>query len=122
MAIIQIVNIVERIAIVCHEANRAFCGCIGDHSQRPWGEAEQWQRDSMIKGVEFALKNPNAGPSAQHDAWLHDKLEQGWKYGPAKDVAKREHPAMLPYHQLPEDQKTKDRLFRNIVNAFLVGA
>jgi hypothetical protein len=43
------------IAQVCHEANRAWCEVNGDTSQKPWNEAEQWQRDSAIKGVEFAM-------------------------------------------------------------------
>jgi hypothetical protein len=32
--------------------------------QKDWDEAQQWQRDSAIKGVEFKLDNPDAG----HDA------------------------------------------------------
>jgi hypothetical protein len=29
--------------------------------QKDWDEAQQWQRDSAIKGVEFKLDNPDAG-------------------------------------------------------------
>jgi hypothetical protein len=34
------------------------------------GRAQQWQRDSAIKGVEFKLDNPDAGHDAQHNAWM----------------------------------------------------
>ena len=109
----------EQIARVCHETNKAFCETIGDNTQKPWDEAEQWQRDSAIKGVQFALDNPNAPASAQHDAWLTDKIEAGWKYGPVKDPVKKEHPCMVPYDELPEDQRIKDHLFKGVVHAFV---
>ncbi len=106
------------IAQVCHEANRAYCQTIGDQTQRAWEEAEEWQRQSAVNGVEFALANPCAPASGQHDAWLADKKKDGWKFGPVKDPAKKEHPCMVPYEQLPVEQRLKDHLFHNIVRAF----
>jgi hypothetical protein len=110
---------VTQIAIICHEANRAYCATIGDDSQLPWAEAPQWQRDSIIAGVEFRLANPDAGPDGSHNSWLAAKEADGWKYGPVKDAEKKEHPCFVPYDQLPEDQKRKDYLFIAICNAFL---
>lgn len=105
------------IAKVCHEANKAYCEAIGDNSQLPWDKAEQWQRNSAIAGVKFKLDHPEAKNSAQHDAWVKDKLIDGWKYGPVKNSSKKEHPCIGPYEQLPEEQKGKDALFVNIVEA-----
>lgn len=107
----------EQIARVCHEANRGYCEAIGDPSQEPWEFAYQWQRDSAINGVTYALTYPTAPPSAQHDAWLRDKEKDGWKYGAVKDPAKKEHPCCVPYDQLPIEQKRKDALFKAIVNS-----
>lgn len=109
---------IEQVARIAHETNRAYCESIGDMSQKPWLEAEQWQRDSAVKGVEYKLANPNAQPSAQHEAWLMDKVEAGWVYGPIKDASKKEHPCMVNYDQLPEEQRLKDSLFVAIVEAF----
>jgi hypothetical protein len=67
----------EQIARVCHDANASFCSVIGDNSQKPWDEAEEWQRQSAINGVEYAIKNPNAPPSSQHEA-LAQRQEDGW--------------------------------------------
>ena len=50
---------VTQIAIICHEANRAYCKTLGDDSQLPWADAPQWQRDSIIAGVEYRLANRN---------------------------------------------------------------
>lgn len=105
------------IAQVCHEANRAYCRIIGDYSQQPWDEAETWQRESALRGVGFALANPDAPASAQHDAWLRDKETDGWKYGPVKDPEKKEHPCCVPYEELPVEQRKKDALFKAIVAA-----
>jgi len=107
----------DDIARVCHEANRGYCDAIGDQSQKHWSDAEQWQRDSAIRGVKFARENPTAPASAQHDAWLADKLKDGWKYGKVKDAAKKEHPCCVPYDDLPVEQRLKDTLFKAVVAA-----
>jgi hypothetical protein len=112
---------VEQTARVCHEANKAYCESIGDYSQQIWAEAEEWQRSSAIRGVEFALANPNARASAQHDAWLADKKTDGWKYGAVKDSAAKEHPCIVAYEDLPFEQRMKDHLFRAVVRGFVEG-
>lgn len=105
------------IAKVCHEVNRGYCEAIGDTSQAPWDEAPDWQRQSAVNGVKFVLAHPDAPPSASHDSWLAEKRADGWKYGPIKHPAKKEHPAFLPYNLLPEEQKIKDYLFNAVVEA-----
>jgi len=111
--------LVENIARITHEANRAYCLALGDKSQLPWDEAPQWQRDSAINGVRHTLEHPSAPPSVSHDSWLAEKKAAGWKYGPVKDPEKKEHPCFVPYEELPEDQKLKDTLFQNVVRSFI---
>lgn len=108
---------VSDIATVCHEANRAICEAFGDLSQKPWAEAEQWQRDSAIAGVRFAMEHPDAPASAQHDAWAADKLRDGWTYGPVKNPAAKEHPCLVAYEELPPEQRVKDYVFKAVVNS-----
>src|SRR5258705_8348203 len=103
---------VTGIAIVCHEANRVWCVVNGDFSEKVWESAEQWQRDSALKGVEFVLANLDASDNAQHDAWMADKIADGWTYGPVKDAIVKMHPYLVPFDQLPLYQQTKDRLFK----------
>lgn len=110
---------IEQIARVCHAANAEYCVSLGDNSQKPWDNAEQWQRDSAIAGVKYALANRNASPSAQHEAWLADKKRDGWKYGPVKDPAAKTHPCFVPYAELPVEQRVKDYIFQAIVKAFI---
>ena len=44
-----------------------------------------------------------------HDVWAQERLAQGWRYGPARDDAKKQHPCLVPYEQLPESEKKYDR-------------
>ncbi len=105
------------IAVVCHQANKAWCEANGDKSQKDWNEAEGWQRSSAINGVEFRLNNPEAGKDSQHNAWMKEKVDAGWVYGEVKDAEAKTHPCIVPFEQLPEFQQKKDALFCAIVDA-----
>ena len=107
----------EQIARVCHEANRAYCLAIGDDTQKPWSEAEEWQRESAVNGVVYALSHPDAPNSAQHDSWMKDKVDAGWSYGLVKDSFLKTHPCIVPYDDLPIEQRRKDALFKAVVKA-----
>jgi hypothetical protein len=107
----------EEIARVAHEVNRAYCEALGDHSQLPWEAAPQWQRESALHVVEMHLNDPEAGPQASHQAWMAQKLVEGWKLGPVKNPAAKEHPCLVPFDDLPVEQKVKDYLFRGVVRA-----
>jgi len=110
---------VEQIAQIAHETNRAYCSTIGDNSQVPWAAAPEWQRNSAIAGVEFALKNPDATPADSHESWLAVKRSEGWSYGAVKDPQKKEHPCFLTYEELPGEQRLKDSLFQAVVRAMV---
>lgn len=107
----------EEIARVCHEVNRTICHAFGDDSQVPWEEAPPWQRDSAIQGVRYLWNHPKAPESALHDAWVLNKLADGWVYGPVKDASADPptHPCLVPFDALPTEQRLKDTLFRAIV-------
>lgn len=106
---------IEAIARVCHEANRAWCEATGDTSQKPWDEAEDWQRESAIEGVEQALAG--ATPQQLHDAWCRSKVADGWRWGEVKDPEARTHPCLVDYAELPAEQQLKDHLFAAVVGA-----
>lgn len=108
---------IEDVAILCHEVNRAFCELNKDFSQVNWDAAPAWQKLSAINGVKFHLANHDARPCDSHNSWLKEKIDMGWKYGPVKDVDKKEHPCVVDFDQLPKVQQTKDVLFKSIVDA-----
>lgn len=105
------------IAKICYQANKAWCEVTGDNSQKDWEEAEDWQKESAIKGVAFRAANPDAGNDAQHNSWMKEKGDVGWVYGKTKDTEAKTHPCIVPFEQLPEFQQKKDALFCAIVDA-----
>ncbi len=44
-----------------------------------------------------------------HEVWAQERLAQGWKFGPERNDARKEHPSLIPYEQLPEPEKVYDR-------------
>lgn len=108
------------IARVVHEANRAYCQMIGDNSQKPWDEADAWQRESAVAGVQAMLDGSATTPEEQHETWVKHKRADGWVYGLAKDAVAKTHPCMVPYTDLPIEQRRKDLLFRAVVDALTV--
>lgn len=110
-------SVIDSIAAVCHEVNRAYCQALGDYSQPTWDDAPEWQQSSARLGVELHLNNPGAGPQASHESWMKQKVGDGWVYGEAKDPEAKTHPCIVPFDELPPEQRAKDFIFRGVVHA-----
>ncbi len=111
----MIVDKIERIAKECHQLNKVYCETIGDFNQPEWEEAPLWMKESVINGVKLHLEAPNTTPEDSHINWMKEKIDNGWKYGKEKDPEKKEHPNLVPYYELPLEQKVKDHLFKHMV-------
>jgi len=46
---------------------------------------------------------------AEHIGWMDHRTRNGWQYGSERNDARKRHPAIRPYAELPEPEKTKDR-------------
>jgi DNA-binding response OmpR family regulator len=44
-----------------------------------------------------------------HEVWARQRLAEGWRYGSERSDARKEHPCLVPYEQLPESEKEYDR-------------
>lgn len=44
-----------------------------------------------------------------HEVWADSRLAEGWCYGEERDDAKKTHPCLIPYEELPEEEKEYDR-------------
>ena len=44
-----------------------------------------------------------------HENWARQRMADGWRHGPRRDDAKKEHPSLVPYDALPEAEKEYDR-------------
>ena len=45
-----------------------------------------------------------------HDLWALQRMADGWRYGPRRDDARKEHPGLVPYAELSEAEKEYDRI------------
>lgn len=108
---------IVQIAKVAHNVNRAYCKSIGDDSQPVWEDAPTWQQESAINGVRFHL-TADRSPEDSHNSWMKQKSDEGWVWGLNKDAEKKTHPCMVPYGDLPIEQRVKDYLFKAVVDSF----
>ena len=58
--------------------------------------------DDIVELTELLAKNA-------HDIWARQRMAEGWRYGPERSDARKEHPSLLPYDELSESEKAYDR-------------
>ena len=46
---------------------------------------------------------------AEHNGWMVERMLSGWRYARTRNNDKHLHPLLLPYNQLSEADKEKDR-------------
>lgn len=44
-----------------------------------------------------------------HEVWAETRIRQGWTYGPERNDTLMTHPCLVPYEELPEEEREYDR-------------
>lgn len=44
-----------------------------------------------------------------HDVWARQRMAEGWVYGPERSTERKTSPCLVPYGDLPEEEKAYDR-------------
>ena len=44
-----------------------------------------------------------------HEVWAQTRISQGWTYGEERNDTEKKHPCLVPYEELPEEEKEYDR-------------
>ena len=44
-----------------------------------------------------------------HEVWSETRIRQGWTYGEQRNDELKTHPCLIPYEELPEEEKEYDR-------------
>ena len=47
--------------------------------------------------------------AAVHDAWIREKIADGWKAADHRDAVQKLDDRLIPYNELPEEEKKYDR-------------
>jgi hypothetical protein len=104
-----------------------------DHTMVPWGDlAEEYKESNRQQANQIPEKlqrigygfAPSAGkPTAiykfsdeeveilarvEHERWMTEKIQAGWKFGPKRDEKNKTNPALVPWAKLPKKEKVKD--------------
>lgn len=43
-----------------------------------------------------------------HDSWAHARMSNGWTYGPERNDERKEHPCLVPWEKLSDEEKSYD--------------
>ena len=44
-----------------------------------------------------------------HEVWAQTRMEQGWTYGEVRNDELKQHPCLVEYEELPEEERVYDR-------------
>ncbi len=106
----------ERLPESLKEANRRFAESVGAHVAALGAEIRPLAHAPAT--TELAIERPALDELArgEHERWISSLQHDGWTRtsGPKDAVAKR-HPLLVPWDELPESEREKDRdAFRNL--------
>lgn len=45
-----------------------------------------------------------------HDTWAEGRLKDGWTFGPKRNETLKQTPCLVPFEDLPEEEKEYDRM------------
>ena len=45
-----------------------------------------------------------------HDTWAQQRLSEGWRWGPQRSDRDKTTPLLVPYEELPEQEREYDRI------------
>lgn len=106
---------IAEIAQAVHEAVRVIQSAVDEQVAPHWEDAPGWMRESTELGVIAAARGTT--PEASHEAWMRQRLADGWVLGPVKDIEHKVSPNLVPYAELDDAQKAKDHVLIAIVEA-----
>lgn len=107
--------LIEICAQAAHDTNNTYCRAIGDTPSPQWSSLTSAQREGVRAGVRRAASGGTARES--HELWMASRLAEGWVYGPEKNFSDRTSPNLVPYDDLPPEQRIKNDLFLSVVRA-----
>lgn len=84
--------------------SREFCKMESDGT--PSGNSSKQPTQELPREIDLLVEQM---AEHVHDVWMQTRIEQGWTYAPERNDALKTHPSLVPYDQLPEEEKIYDR-------------
>ncbi len=73
-----------------------------EYTPRPKETSEVQLPEELLPLMEQLARNV-------HEVWAAGRLADGWRLGPERNDLKREHPCLIPYEELSEEERDYDR-------------
>lgn len=73
-----------------------------DYTPQPLDTSHVELPDGLQQLVEQLAKNV-------HEVWAEKRIAQGWEWGVVRNDRLKKHPCLMPYEDLPEEEKDFDR-------------
>jgi len=71
--------------------------------------------DGRVDPIRIPAAVVEAASIREHDRWAEFKRSQGWVHGPERDPQRRTHPDLVPWEELDEPTREKDRVRMRII-------
>jgi hypothetical protein len=82
----------------------------------PWEDRDNAFKKQMVDVVRKYIESDKLpSPEEAHNSWMKAYLNMGWKYGEVRDAEKKTHPDLVPFYELPKDERDKDAIFLSLV-------
>jgi hypothetical protein len=65
--------------------------------------------DRAVAPFELGFEEVERLAEVEHGRWTAERLMDGWRWGPDRDEARRTHPDLVPWADLPDAVKEHDR-------------
>jgi len=106
---------VTQIAKIAHEIRSVSIGLFKGKPTIAWDDLNEGVKNYILREVHYWLKNPSASASDSHNEWLRCKTEEGWSFGEENDHENKKHPSIVPYDQIPIQEKMANELIMKTV-------
>jgi hypothetical protein len=83
------------------------------------GLAVHYVKDQQPKEIQLTVDEVEVMAEMEHGRWIVERLKEGWKWAPERDVAKRTSPYILPWSQLAEEVREQNREIVRRIPEFL---
>lgn len=106
----------EDIADIVHGAHARLNARTGDsYSDEPFNSLPAWHREMLEDRVRRIRVGQD--PAQVQAAWVEVMKDEGWSWGPVKDLENKHHPNLVGWEDLCPDGRTKVMLAFRITYA-----
>jgi hypothetical protein len=115
-------NMVPAPTLIAYDCYHGYLNLCNELDEKPTYEGDfpfidEDYVNSLIARIDNLLLNP-VSAKENHENWMKDRIDQGWKFGKVKSSEKKTHPSLIDYDELPDGEKRKGELFINTVNKY----